>query len=80
MGIKVTGNPVYSINLRDLVKNQRGFISSEEIRRIKKKYNAKDNCVVNVNAMIARFSFKTQLFRKTPHVEYDIIVFFLVYY
>ncbi len=53
MGIQATGNPVYSIKLRELGKNQRGFISSEEIHRVKKKYNAKSNCVVNVDATIS---------------------------
>ncbi len=29
---------------------------------------------------LARFYFQTQLFYETPHMEYDIITFFLVYY
>ncbi len=53
MGIKVKGNLSYSIKLFQLGNGDRGFISSEEIYRIKKNRSVKENCAVNVNTSVS---------------------------
>lgn len=53
MGIKVKGNLSYSIKLFQLGEGDSGFISVEEINRIKEDPSAEKNCVVNINACVS---------------------------
>ena len=53
MGIKVKGNSVYSIKLFQLGSGDRGFISVEEVNRIKENPSDEKNCAVNINAQVS---------------------------